>query len=99
MIYRLQGEKSVLGCYFSGHPLQAFEQELTTLGRIPIGQLENYQVKTGVVCAGALAAVNGFFTPKKALKWRWSAIEDKTGRIEVTLFSNFLIRLRLILAN
>lgn len=81
---RLQAEKSVLGWYFSGHPLQAFEQELATLGRIPIAQLE--KSKQGVICSGLLLQQR-LINTRKGMRMAVVTLEDLSGRIDVTIFS------------
>lgn len=81
---RLQGEKESLGLYLSGHPLEAYQQELTRLGQIPIVELE--KSKQGVICAGMLIRQRIIVT-RKGNKMAVVALEDLTGVIEVTIFS------------
>ena len=81
---RLQGEKRVLGIYFSGHPLRAFEQELTTLNSIKIDQLEKSQ--KGIICSGLLVQLR-IINTRKGMRMAVVTLEDSTGRIDVTIFS------------
>ncbi len=95
-LHRLAHEKSVIGFYLSGHPLQAYEHELTTLGAITIGELENYQHKANVLCVGLLVSQRILYT-KKGRQMAIIGVEDKTGRIEVTLFSQLFEQVKPLL--
>ena len=81
---RLQGEKEVLGLYLSGHPLEIYQQELSRLGQQPVAQLE--KSKQGVVCGGVLIRQRIIMT-RKGTRMAVVALEDLSGVVEVTIFS------------
>lgn len=81
---RLQGEKEVLGFYISGHPLEIYQPELSRLGQTPIAQLE--KGKQAVVCGGVLIRQR-IITTRKGTRMAVVAIEDLTGVVEVTIFT------------
>lgn len=82
---RLQVEKDALGYYLSGHPLQVYENELQNFVTAPIGELDRVLRKDAVV-AGMVTNIRVMNT-KKGRRMAILAIEDRTGQIEVTLFS------------
>ncbi len=87
---RLRGEKETLGLFLTGHPIDFYEQELKGLvGRIGNLTLDDNQKGYGrgkdVTVAGLVMAVN-----KRATQRGMMAsvlLDDKTGRIELTLFN------------
>lgn len=81
---RLQGEKEVLGIYLSGHPFERYQQELKCLGYNPIAKL-NAPTK-GVICGGILMRQKVILT-RKGNRMAIVTLEDCTGVIEVTIFS------------
>lgn len=83
---RLRGEKETLGLYVSGHPLQVCEKEIKTVGAIPIAQLITLE-KNSVVIAGILLTIRNLAT-RSGKRMAILTLEDHTGVIEVTLFSN-----------
>lgn len=84
---RLQWEKQTLGLYLSGHPLQAYEKEVQTVRAVPINQLLIASEKNPVVIAGILLTIRNLVT-RNSKRIAILKIEDRTGIIEVTLFSN-----------
>lgn len=82
---RLRGEKETLGFYVTGHPLQACEKEIKTIGAVPIGQLVASK-KNSVVIAGMVLAISNLIT-RSGKRMAILTLEDRTGIIEVTLFS------------
>jgi DNA polymerase-3 subunit alpha len=82
---RLRGEKETLGLYLSGHPLQACEKELTTVVTAPISQLQ-VSGKSQVVIAGMITATRTI-TTRTGKRMAVLTIEDRSGRVDVTLFS------------
>ena len=83
---RLRGEKETLGLYVSGHPLQACKKEIKTMGAVPIAQLVTLG-KNSVVIAGILLTIRNLVT-RGGKRMAILTLEDHTGVIEVTLFSN-----------
>lgn len=82
---RLRGEKETLGLYLSGHPLQVCEKELTTVVTSPISQLQ-VSAKSQVVIAGIIVATRTI-TTRTGKRMAILTMEDRSGRIDVTLFS------------
>lgn len=81
---RLQGEKEVLGFYLSGHPLEIYQPELSRLGQTAIAKLE--KGKQGVICGGVLIRQR-IINTRKGTRMAVVALEDLTGVVEVTIFS------------
>ncbi|WP_296802721.1 DNA polymerase III subunit alpha [Thiolapillus sp.] len=87
---RLRGEKETLGLFLTGHPIDFYEPELKGLvSRIGSLSLDDSQKGYGrgkdVTVAGLVMAVN-----KRATQRGMMAsvlLDDKTGRIELTLFN------------
>ena len=82
---RLEGEKETLGYYLSGHPWEAYEQELKTLITASIGELQTVRKKTAVI-AGLVVSLRHLQT-RTGKRMAVMTLEDHTGRVEVTLFS------------
>ena len=87
---RLLWEKEILGLYVSGHPLQAFEKEIKIAKAIPISQLTAFK-KNFVVIVGILLAIRNLVT-RSSKRMAVLTLEDRTGIIEVTLFSDLYHR-------
>lgn len=83
---RLRGEKETLGLYVSGHPLQACEKEIKTVGAVSIAQLVTLE-KNSVVIVGMLLTIRNLVT-RSGKRMAILTLEDHTGVIEVTLFSD-----------
>ncbi|MEW8015037.1 MAG: DNA polymerase III subunit alpha [Candidatus Sedimenticola endophacoides] len=93
---RLQGEKETLGLYLTGHPIDRYEPELAGLGVTRIGDLAlegggqgegGYRRRAGprVMIAGLALAVSHRQTQRGRMGN--VLLDDRSGRIEVTLFS------------
>lgn len=89
---RLQGEKETLGFYFSGHPLDAFKEEVKLLVNAPIGNLNAFLQKN-VTIAGLITSIRTLST-RTGKRMAIVTLEDKSGRIEVTLFSHLFDEVR-----
>ena len=83
---RLRGEKETLGLYITGHPLKSCEAELTALKTVPINKLQ-LSGKTAIIIAGVIVSVRTIIT-KSGKKMAVMSVEDRTGRLDVTLFSD-----------
>jgi len=87
---RLRGEKETLGLFLTGHPIDFYEQELkglvTRIGNLSLDEHQRgYGRGKDVTVAGLVMAVN-----KRATQRGMMAnvlLDDKTGRIELTLFN------------
>lgn len=82
---RLQYEKETLGWYISGHPLQLYEAELQQLGTKAIADCSRH-LQQVVSVAGILMSIRVIQT-KTGKRMAVLSLEDRSGRIEVTVFS------------
>jgi DNA polymerase-3 subunit alpha len=89
---RLQGEKETLGMYFSGHPIEQYQTELAafTSGRIADLQV-NYT--KAIVIAGFVVTMRMLMT-KRGDRMAFLSLDDRSGRIEVAVFSDVLQQCR-----
>jgi DNA polymerase-3 subunit alpha len=81
---RLQGEKQTLGFYLSGHPFDAYQEELRQFTK-PIGSLMA-KPKVNQKVAGLIISTR-FMKTKTGKKLAIIGLEDTTGRIEATVFA------------
>ena len=90
---RLQGEKETLGLFLSGHPIDFYEHEFAAVGVSRVGKLSLPEANTRpgrrggpkVTIAGLVIAVNRRNTQRGPMAS--VLLDDKTGRIETTLFN------------
>ncbi len=90
---RLQGEKDTLGLYLTGHPIDRYEPELSGVGASRIGKLSvesgdganRWRSKQRVMVAGLSMQVSHRQTQRGHMGTL--VLDDRSGRIEVTLFS------------
>ncbi|MCW8907344.1 MAG: DNA polymerase III subunit alpha [Sedimenticola sp.] len=92
---RLQGEKETLGLYLTGHPIERYVPEMAGLGVTRIGNLAleggesgGYQRRSRqrVVVAGLALSVSHRQTQRGRMGTL--VLDDRSGRIEITLFSD-----------
>ena len=81
---RLDGEKKTLGLYLTGHPADAYLQELHAFIR-PIGQLNPAASKKATVC-GLVTSVRRIVT-KRGKKLAIIGLEDAHARVDIVTFS------------
>jgi DNA polymerase-3 subunit alpha len=97
---RLQGEKETLGLYLTGHPVNRFEPELNAL----MGNRLNVLLSTPKgrgdrekrTVAGLVVGVRHGKTPRGRMASL--VLDDRTGRLEVTVFSELYDQFRELLA-
>ena len=93
---RLKGEKDTLGLYVSGHPVDDYFDELRQYASDRISELR---------ADGGSQAVAGLVVSHRIMKTRRGddmgvlVLDDRSGRIEVTLFSEELAEFRRQLAD
>jgi DNA polymerase III subunit alpha len=88
---RLEGEKDTLGLYLTGHPIDAYDQELQQLVTSRIGSLaadKNKQTLAGMVVAFRLMKT------KKGDTMAFVTLDDRTGRVEVAIFTDTYLEFR-----
>jgi len=81
---RLKGEKETLGLYLTGHPFDEYEQEVRRFVRSPIAELRPGKSPQRV--AGLVVAMRTMKT-KTGSTMCFVTLDDRSGRIEATLFS------------
>lgn len=84
---RLTNERSSLGLYLTGHPIQHFEAELNSIITHKINQLRPGGRNEKQIIAGLLIATRTLQT-KRGDRMAFITLEDRTGRQEVAIFSD-----------
>ena len=82
---RLQGEKETLGLYLTGHPINAYEQELRQFVSTRLAELKPDRNQT-VVVAGLVVAVRTM-NSKRGDRIAFVTLDDRTGRVETAVFA------------
>ncbi len=83
---RLDGEKELLGFYVTGHPVDEFESDLRAFRNLNMGESCEEAHDTPVRVAGVICSKEVRLT-KDQRPYARLVLEDKTGRIEITLFN------------
>jgi DNA polymerase-3 subunit alpha len=78
-------EKSALGCYVTGHPLDRFRSEIARLATTSIAALGESRSETTVVVAGMIEGVRERTTRGGKSRVAFVTLEDATGRVEVVV--------------
>lgn len=91
---RLSREKSVLGFYLCGHPIEKYQSELNKIVSCKIAELSGEL--SIVKIAGFVTGVR-IVTTKSGKKLAIITIEDETGTIDVTMFSELFTKVRNLL--
>jgi DNA polymerase-3 subunit alpha len=97
---RLQGERETLGLYLTGHPIGQFEAGLNRFVTHRIGDLiSDRPMETVRFGGGKAVTVAGLIDEVKKRGPRTILIlDDRTGRVEVTLFEDVFQRYRDLVA-
>jgi len=82
---RLNGEKDTLGLYLTGHPIDEFEDELGHLVSSRVARVRADKNKQTV--AGLVVALRVMKT-KRGDNMAFITLDDRTGRIEIAIFSD-----------
>ncbi|BBP46036.1 DNA-directed DNA polymerase [Thiosulfatimonas sediminis] len=83
---RLKGEKDTLGLYVTGHPIDIYEQELSSLIEGPLKNLRPERWKK--VWGAGLVVDLRIKVTKTGAKMAIATIDDKTARLDVTMRPN-----------
>ena len=83
---RLQGEKDTVGLYFSGHPLDIHQEELTQFSVKKIQHID-LQRHQQILVAGLIYDIRVMLT-KNNDKMAFVTLDDGSGRFEFVLFSD-----------
>ncbi|MBK1719661.1 DNA polymerase III subunit alpha [Thiocystis violacea] len=98
---RLQGEKETLGLYLTGHPIDRYEDELKAMGGPRIAKLLETDRELGRrdrrdrekrTVSGLVVSVRHGKTPRGRMGS--VVLDDRTGRIEATVFSDLYDQVR-----
>jgi DNA polymerase-3 subunit alpha len=97
---RLQGERETLGLYLTGHPIGQFEAGLNRFVSHRIGDLiSDRPMETVRFGGGKAVTVAGLIDEVKKRGPRTIlSLDDRTGRLEVTLFEDVFQRYRDLIA-
>ncbi|MEA3276945.1 MAG: DNA polymerase III subunit alpha [Pseudomonadota bacterium] len=96
---RLQGEKETLGLYLTGHPINRYDEELDAMVSARIGALlqtaQGRSDREPRTVAGLVVSVRH----GKTQRGRMGSVvlDDRTGRMEVTVFSELYEQVRELL--
>ncbi|WP_020408275.1 DNA polymerase III subunit alpha [Hahella ganghwensis] len=82
---RLKLEKDTLGLYLTGHPFDEYEEEVRRFVRTPISELRPGK---GIQTVSGLVVAVRTMKSKRGGYIGFVTLDDRSGRIEVTLFSN-----------
>jgi len=93
---RLEGEKETLGLYLTGHPIIRFESELRRFIDNTLAELKPSEDKTLVV-AGLVVGMRTMQT-RKGDRMAFVTLDDRTGRLELAVFSDLYERYRELLS-
>jgi DNA polymerase-3 subunit alpha len=85
LLTKLHREKEVVGIYLSGHPLDDFKYEWETFA-IPIEKIDNFKGRK-VNIAGFVSKAEHRIS-QKGTGWGRFSIQDYTGSVELTMFSD-----------
>ena len=104
---RLAGEKETLGLYLTGHPIDRYRDELTSMVTGPLSDLVDDSAETGsrqrnrdrsVVIAGLVVEFRTRPTQSGG-RMSFLTLDDGTGRMEMRLFTRVFEQHQAILAN
>ncbi|MEK7304220.1 MAG: DNA polymerase III subunit alpha [Pseudomonadota bacterium] len=93
---RLEGEKETLGLYLTGHPIARYEQELARFIDSTIAELRPTEDKN-IVVAGLVVGMRAMQT-RRGDRMAFVTLDDRTGRLELAVFSELFERHRDLLA-
>lgn len=83
---RLTGEKETLGLYLTGHPVSRYLPELEQFVPAPLNKVRPTRDKQSTTVAGLVMALQTRNT-KKGDRIAFMTLDDRSGRIEVAVFS------------
>jgi DNA polymerase-3 subunit alpha len=85
MTEKLLWEKELLGVYVSGHPLNAFKDEVSKQGRITIEQVKTSYKGVTIVTTGLIESVKELLT-KKGDRMAFVKLSDQVDSLEMVAF-------------
>jgi len=93
---RLNGERDTLGLYLTGHPIDRYEAEIEQLVSHRIAVL-NPNSNQSITVAGLVVAIRTMNT-RRGDKIAFVTLDDRTGRLELAVFSEAYHQYRDLLA-
>jgi DNA polymerase-3 subunit alpha len=93
---RLNGEKETLGLYLTGHPIDRYATELKDIISSKIADL-NPTSNQSIIVAGLIVAIRTMNT-RRGDKMAFVTIDDRSGRVELAVFSEAFSQYRDLLA-
>jgi DNA polymerase-3 subunit alpha len=95
---RLSQEAEAVGFHLSAHPLDTYREALRKLGATPIAQTQTRaEAGVGRLKLAGTVVNSKERTTKTGSRMAWVRISDASGSMEVTLFSEVLLRSRELL--
>ncbi|MDE2234657.1 MAG: DNA polymerase III subunit alpha [Gammaproteobacteria bacterium] len=99
---RLRGERDTLGLFLSGHPIAGFADDLRHVVSAPLGELSDASLPDnfsdrgfGAMTASRSAIAAGLIVDMRKRGGRVNlTLDDRSGRLEVTLFEDMYTRFR-----
>ena len=88
---QLRGEKETLGLYVTGHPIDEYEKELSQLSSVRISELRADSEPQRI--AGLVMGIRTMRS-RRGEDIAFVLLDDRTGRIEVSLFADVLRQCR-----
>lgn len=92
---RLKGEKETLGLYLTGHPIDEYEVEVRRFARQRIADLKASRDSQTV--AGLIVSMR-IMKNKKGDKMAFIVLDDRSGRIEASLFADVFAEAQQLIA-
>jgi DNA polymerase III subunit alpha len=83
---RLQGEKDTLGLFLTGHPIDQYESELRHMVSSRISALQPTGKGELALIAGQVVQLRQTKSKQSGERLAFITLDDKTGRIEVSVF-------------
>ena len=91
---RLGGEKDTLGLFLTGHPIDEYYDELRRMSLTPVTRIRSG--KESCTVAGMVVGLR-IMKNKRGENFAFLTLDDKTGRLEVSVFAEKFIAYRDIL--
>lgn len=85
---RLNGEKDTLGLYLTGHPIDQYEQEISHFVTSRIVDVKPGNSKESRSIVAGLVIANRVMKNKRGDKMAFLTLDDKSGRLEISVFSD-----------
>ena len=90
---KLENEKSVIGFYLSGHPMDEMDAFRSVYKCIPINQLQKKESKS-LVCVWGIVNEFRAIRTRKGLSMAFARLEDSTSAVELIIFFRYVFKVR-----